>query len=224
MATSCASSVTTSSTPEPNDHSNKNILKTGKAKRDELNKKQTGSEMDLFSEPESMIKCAAPSTINAQPPENQVITELANENDDRIPSESDKLGIEPQTYQTVEVKTAKPSTEAVQDVSPNDGNDGKHVPSEKEAHATLQFSPDQEIATNLKNLHLQELSSHELVPTLQILNHIDADIEPTEPDLSVTSDSLQMAPIVENGVVEKGPVLKYEYKPGEYCGNFLRLD
>ena len=230
LSTAPPSTTLATRTEITDEHVNKIIHKplTGKAKRDEINKKDGGSEMDVFTDTDSVVKYTVPATETSAV--KQPLTGLTSDIDClKTPESENNSSEESQKIQPNEIEVYNPSNEEGKVIDPDHGSDNESKPSKTETPEPIQVPLEQEFNTNTENTnsHLNNVASltnslQELGSTGQNINHVNPNLQTIEPDHSITAINIETeAPIVENGFMEKGPILKYDYKPGRYFIIFL---
>ena len=192
-------SLKTGSTDEvPSNVSLKNL--TGKSKREEINKKKIGNEMDAFQDTDltnSDIPIKDSGKINDliftatdiknEAPISDPAGQLADGNAPIQLTTTDRDPIEPTIINNIDkIPSASP-----------DSNDKEFTPNSQDEVLVTSISKDTEYYG-------------------QSTNHIESNSGPLQADLECIDNSIEIeAPVLENGIIEKGPTLKYEYKPGK---------
>ena len=192
-------SLKTGSTDEvPSNVSLKNL--TGKSKREEINKKKIGNEMDAFQDTDltnSDIPIKDSGKIN-----DLIFTATDIKNEAPISDPAGQLadGNAPLQLNTTDLDPTEPTIinniDKIPSASP-DSNDKEFTPNSQDEVLVTSISKDTEYYG-------------------QSTNHIESNSGPLQADLECIDNSIEIeAPVLENGIIEKGPTLKYEYKPGK---------
>ena len=217
--------VTTAATltETANDQTNKGVHKiSGKAKRDEINKRAGGTDMDVFTDTNSISESTLSSTVD---PSSAQSTALQGDNSN--PSIVETISsVEPKPLnETEQILVSEPSTQVAQELNSKNGSNQLSTLAKDETHDTAQISLGQELVPKQQRTTSQspkinnDTSSPLAIDTTSLnSNYTEPEDMLEEPDLSVTAASAEHeAVIVENGVAEKTNVqLKYDYKPGKY--------
>jgi len=210
LDTSLATSKKALSTDTAEGESNKENYKTEteRTKVDE-NDKNIGNQNDECVDTNSKKVMVPP------PCTDQTLVKVASGNTCIETPVSEKPCLTESQGNYAKLADCKPSKEGI--TPDNLGKDGViSKPSNVEATEPLQGSLDQELDTNSNNQALTTDSQKESEVIVQPSNHIDKNVVMVEADLSVTTASVTSEVPVENGIFEKGPTLKYEYKPDQW--------
>ena len=192
-------SLKTESTDEgPSNVSLKNL--TGKSKREEINKKKIGNEMDAFQDTDltnSDISIKDSGKIN-----DLIFTATGIKNEVSISDPAGQLADSnaPLQLDTTDRDPTAPTIidniDKIPSASP-DSNEKEFTPNSQDEVLVTSISKDTEYYG-------------------QSTNHIESNSGPLQADLECIDNSIEIeAPVLENGIMEKGPTLKYEYKPGK---------
>ena len=217
--------VTTAATltETANDQMNKGVHKiSGKAKRDEINKRAGGTDMDVFTDTNSIPESTLSSTVD---PSSAKSTALQGDNSN--PSIGETISsVEPKLLnETEQILASEPSTQEAQDLNSKNESSQLNTLANDETQDTAKISLGQELLPKEQRTTSQSpsitnnISSPLAIDTTSLnSNYTEPKDTLEEPDLSVTAASAEPeAVIVENGVAEKTNVqLKYDYKPGKY--------
>ena len=192
-------SLKTGSTDEVSSNvSLKNL--TGKSKREEINKKKIGNEMDAFQDTDltnSDIPIKDSGKIN-----DLIFTTTGIKNEIPISDPAGQLadGNAPHQLNTTDRDSSEPTIINNIDKIPSASPDSK----------------DKEFTSNSQDEVLVTSISKDTEYYGQSTNHMESNSGPLQADLECIDNSIEIeAPVLENGIIEKGPTLKYEYKPGK---------
>jgi hypothetical protein len=133
---------------------------TGKAKRDEINKKDGGSEMDVFTDTDSVVKYTVPATETSAV--KQPLTGLTSDIDClKTPESENNSSEESQKIQPNEIEVYNPSNEEGKVIDPDPRSDNESKPSKTETPEPIQVPLEQEFNTNTENTnsHLNNVAS-----------------------------------------------------------------
>ena len=184
---------------------------SGKAKNDEINKSEIGKEINLFMDTKTV--------------ENEVSSSVTGQSTnigecDKIPSDGISLANEEynKLYNTKsqgndsdELKDIKPSKDETSETNVND--DINVEPLNTETNVSIQVASDLEFTANIKNETLTNYLSKDSENKVDTPNHINENVL-ISMDTSIAASIGSDATIIENGITENKPTLKYDYKPG----------
>ena len=176
--------------------------KTLKKENSEGYSSKLDKNVQLGNEIDGLVKINSENVLTPCLPTNQTVDELAS---GYIDKESEKLCL---TESQANIEDCKPSKEETKEncVSKD----------------SVDIEPDQPLADLSDQPTPKSIKTEPLSTTLLNATEVSAltsncqnqKLGIIEADLSVTTASVESDVPVENGIPEKGPTLKYEYKPG----------
>ena len=178
----------------------KNI--SGKAKRDVLNNKKIENELDAYEETNSnnLLRSNANDSL------------LHNLSSTDIESDKTLFSDAPKNLETIESQSKNIDKQADLDPSTeeNSCNDINNAPFTTDM--ALNSGYDGKLDTKASMVDSVKNSDNAELDANHRRQNSDGTLDST---LKPSLGGIEL-PVVENGILEKGPTLKYEYKPGKY--------
>ena len=186
--------------------SNKGI--SGKAKRDIINNKAIGNELDAFEDKDS--GCISITDTTKLPSNDSSSTNVQPEGISFSDKSEKTQNIDSQIMDTEKETNFAPSTEIESDIETRFNHVNKNVNADQNSPFTTKHDNKQEVKLSIED------SDRKFDNIPKDVNQKETSIEKTqENNIDGSIDEMDQ-PVVENGILEKGPTLKYEYKPGNY--------
>ena len=205
--------ITTAQSGEEEEDSNRVLPKntSGKAKKDEINKNETGKEMGLFLDTNT-VENEVSSSVTGQSINIGESAKVASDEISLPNEESNKpYNTKSQGNDTDELKDIKLSKDETSDRNVNDDVNAENL--NTETKVSNQEASDLEFTANIKNETLTNYLCMESENQVDTLNHINENVL-ISMDTSMAAAVGSDVTIIENGITDNKPPLKYEYKPG----------